>query len=139
MKEVNIQNSWTLELGNQEGINVPIWNIVGFQQRDREDSQNFSNDTFFRPPVTNAQCKKGTEKYHDSTILLNYDDYIFFQGYGLIKEAFRALTKDDISKPYLFDNDFRSSNNGNYIGYTLYVFDIRYQKNWNLLNQLSRN
>ena len=39
MKEVNTQSLWTFELGTQEGIIVPIWNIVGFQQRARQDSQ----------------------------------------------------------------------------------------------------
>ena len=32
MKEVNTQNLWTFELGTQEGINVPRWIIVAFQQ-----------------------------------------------------------------------------------------------------------
>ena len=129
MKEVNTQNLWTFELGRQEGLNVPIWIIVGFQQRDRQDSQNLNNDTFYRPPVTSAQCIIGTEKYPDSAILLNYYEDDYSQGYGQIKEAFRALTKDDNLKPYISDNDFGSSNNGKDIGYNLYVFDIRYQKN----------
>ena len=54
MKEVNTQNLWSFELGTQEGVNVPIWIIVGFQQRERQDSQNLANDTFYRPPVTSA-------------------------------------------------------------------------------------
>ena len=41
MKEVNTQNLWSFELGTQEGVNVPIWTIVGFQQRERQDSQFF--------------------------------------------------------------------------------------------------
>ena len=53
---------------------------------------------------------------------------IIVQGYGQIKEALRALTKDDILKPYISDNDFRSSNDDDDIGYNLYIFDIRYQK-----------
>ena len=36
MKEVNTQNLWSFELGTRENMNVPIWNIVGFQQRDRQ-------------------------------------------------------------------------------------------------------
>ena len=36
MKEVNTQNLWSFELGTQEGVNAPIWNIVGFQQIDRQ-------------------------------------------------------------------------------------------------------
>ena len=130
MKEVNIQNIWNFDLGIQEGINVPIWIIIGFQQRTRQNSQNENNDTFYRPPVTSAQCIIGTEKYPDSGILLNYNDDDYNQGYGQIKEAFRALTKDDILQPYISDKDFRSSNNNNDIGYNLYVFDIRYQKDF---------
>ena len=59
----------------------------------------------------------------------NYDDDFYSQGYGLLEEAFRAFPKDDILQPYISDNDFRSSNEGNNIGYNLYVFDIRNQKN----------
>ena len=49
-------------------------------------------------------------KYPDSGILLNYDDDDYSQGYHQIKEAFRALTKDDINQPYTSIRDFRSSN-----------------------------
>ena len=43
----------------------------------------------------------------------------------------RALTKDDIPKPYISDHDFRSSNvRVADVGYNLYVFDIRYQQNF---------
>ena len=48
----------------------------------------------------------------------------------IVKEAFRVLSEDDILEPYISDNDFRSTNNCKNIGYTLYVFDIRYQKNF---------
>ena len=46
MKEVNNQSSWTSQLGTHKGVNVPIWIIMGFQQRDRRDSENLNNDTF---------------------------------------------------------------------------------------------
>ena len=59
---------------------------------------------------------------------MSYNDDDYSQRYGIIKEAFRALSKDDILKPYKSDNDFRSTNDGNNFGYNLYVFDIRYQK-----------
>ena len=130
MKEVNTQNFWTFELGTQEGINIPTWIFVAFQQNDRQHDQNLNNDTFVRLPVISAQVVIGTERYPDSGILLNYDDDDYSQGYGPIKEAFRALTKDDILKPYITDADFRSSNEGNNIGYNIYAFDIRYQKNF---------
>ena len=62
MKEVYTQNFWTFDLGTQEGINLPIWIIVGCQQRDRQDLQNINNDTFYRPSVTSAQSVIGTKK-----------------------------------------------------------------------------
>ena len=79
-------------MGSQEGINVPLWHFIVFQQRDGQDSQNLANHTFYRAPVTSAQCIIGTERYHDSANLLNYNDDDYSQGYGLIEEAFRALT-----------------------------------------------
>ena len=128
MKEVNTQNFWTFELGTQEGINIRTWIFVGFQQNDRQHDQNLNNDTFVRLPVISAQVVIGTERYPDSSISLNYEDDDYSQGYGQIKEAFKALTKDNILQPYISDHDFKSSNDGNDIGYNIYAFDIRYQK-----------
>ena len=128
-KEVNTQNFFTFELGAQEGVNVTIWIIIGFQQGKRQDSENLNNDTFYRPSVPSAQCILGTEKYPDSAFFWNFDDDDdFSQGCGQIKQAFKALTKDDILNCYRSDHDFRPCNEGNNIGYKLYVFDIRYQK-----------
>ena len=129
MKEVNNQNLWNFELGSHENMNVTIWVIIGFQQQDKQDSQNLNNDTFRRLPVVSAQCNIGTQKYPDTGILLKYDDGDYSQGYHQIKEAFRALTKDDIPQPYISEADFRTSNVvADDIGFNLYVFDIRYQK-----------
>ena len=131
MKEVNNQNLWNFELGSLESMNVPIWNILGFRQQDRQDSQNLNNDTFCRLPVVSAQCIIGTEKYPDAGISLNYVDDDYSQGYHQIKEAFNALTKDDIVQPYVSEQDFRSSDaRADYFGSILYLFDIRYQKNF---------
>ena len=71
LKEVNTQNFWTFELGTQEGVNVPIWIYVVFQQKDRQNDQNLSNDTFVRLPVKADQVVIGTEMYPDTAILLN--------------------------------------------------------------------
>ena len=130
MKEVNTQSLWIFELGTQEGINVPVWIIVGFQQSDRKHGENLNNDTFYRPPERFAQYIIGTKKCPDSAILLRCNDDDYSPGYSQIKEAFRALTKDDILKPYISDQNFRSSNDGNNIGYNFYVSGIRYQKNF---------
>ena len=77
-------------------MNVPIWIIIGFQQRGRQDSQNLKKDTFCRLSVTSCQCIIGTEKYPDGGIFLIYDDDDYSRSYTQTKEAFRALTKDDI-------------------------------------------
>ena len=49
-------------------MNVPIWIIVGFQQKDRRDSQKLANDNFCWLRITSAQCIISTEKYPDSAI-----------------------------------------------------------------------
>ena len=108
MKEVINQSLWNFESGPQESMNVPICIIIGFQQRDRQDSQNLNEDTFCRLIFVSDQCIIGTEKHADAGILLNYDGDDYFQGYGQIKEAFRALTKDDILHPYISDDKFRT-------------------------------
>ena len=133
MKGVKSQTIWNFELGFQEGVIVPIWIYVVFQQNDKGNDQILNNDTFFRLPITSAQVIIGTEKYPVSGILLNYKDDDYTQGYGQIKEAFAALTKDDKLQPYICEDDFRSSNHGddgNEIGYNIHAFDIRYQKNF---------
>ena len=130
MKKVNTRKFWSFELGTQEGINVlPIWNFVGFQQRDRQEAQNLANETVYRPPATSGQCNIGTEKHPGKKILLIYDDDEYIQCYGQIKEDFNVLTKDENLEPYINYSDFRSSNDGNDLEYNLYVCDIRYQKN----------
>ena len=130
MEEVNTQNLWTFELGTQEGISVPIWIFVAFQQNDRQNNHNLNNDIFYRPLVTLAQCIIGTEKYPDSGILLNYNDDDYSQGYGQITEAFKVLTKNNLLQQYISEHDFRTSNDDNDVGYNIYAFDIRYQKNF---------
>ena len=46
MKQVKKQKLCNFELCSQGSINVTIWIIVAFQQRDRQDSQNSNNDFF---------------------------------------------------------------------------------------------
>ena len=116
MKEVNTQNLWSFDLGTQKSVNIPIWIIVGFQQKERQDSQSLANDTFYRPPVTSAQCIIGTRKNPDSAILLHYNEDDYSQEFGIIIEDFKTLTKDDILQPYISENDFKSSNDGDNIG-----------------------
>ena len=132
MKEVNNQNLWNFELGSQESMKLLIWTLIGFPQRDRQDSQNLTNDTFCRLPVSSDQCFIGTEKYPVAVLTLNYDDDDdYSHGFGQIKETFRALLKDDNFQPHISYDKFRSSNvRDDEIDCNLYVFDIRYQQNF---------
>ena len=77
-------------------MNVPIWTIIGFQQRDIQESKTLNSDTSCRLPVTNAQCIIATDKYPAAGFSINYDDDDKSQGYERIKQAFRALTENDI-------------------------------------------
>ena len=110
MKEVNNQKLWIFDMGSQENMYVSIWIIIGFQQQDRQDSQNLNKDAFCRLPVVSAQCFIGSELYPDAGILLNYDVDDYSQGYHQIKKAFKASTKDDVIQPYTSEEDFRNSN-----------------------------
>ena len=109
-------------------MNVPTWIFLGFQQRNRPDSQNLNDGTFCRLRAVTAQAIIGTEKYLDAGILIIYDDDDdYSQGYAQIKEAFRALTEDHILEPYMSHDGFRTSNvRADDVGYNLYVFDIKY-------------
>ena len=63
-------------------------------------------------------------------MLLNYEDDDYSEGYGQIKEAFRALTKD-ILQPYITYQGFRLLNVvPDDLRFNLYVFDIRPQKHF---------
>ena len=83
--------------------------FVGFQEMDRQDSQNLNNDTFYRPPVISAHVVIGTERYPANSFLLNYDDENYSQAYGETKEA---LTQYDILQPHISEHNLRSSNDG---------------------------
>ena len=51
-------------------MSIPIRIFIGFQQRDRQDSQNLNIDNFCKLPVDSAQCIIGMEKNPDAGILL---------------------------------------------------------------------
>ena len=90
-------------------MNVPIWIIVGFQQRDLQNSQSLTNDSTYRPPIKSAQCMIGTKNNPDFAILESYDDDVYSKGLGQIEETFRALTKGDILTQKKSDNNFGST------------------------------
>ena len=63
MKEVNTQNFWTFELGTQEGINMPTWIFVAFQQNDRQHDQNSKQCHFCQ-----TSCDICSSRYRNRTV-----------------------------------------------------------------------
>ena len=60
-ENVNTNNIWTFELGNS-GDSTPTYVVVGFQARNKIDSQTHNNSKFDQLSVSNAVCKRGSEK-----------------------------------------------------------------------------
>ena len=46
MKDVTVEKNWIIELGVADGIDIPIYVIVGFMQRGQFNQQHQNNDTF---------------------------------------------------------------------------------------------
>ena len=133
MKDVTTENNWTFALRVGDGIDIPIFVIVAFMQRDQFNQQHQKNDKFYRPSVVNAQCIIGSENCPDAGIICIYAIDKFSEAYGEIVTCYRHLAKDNILQPYFTEKDFITSNNcpdGN-LGYNLYVFDIRHHQNPN--------
>ena len=110
MKDVTTEDNWTFELGVGDGIDIIIYVIVEFVERDHFNQQHQKNETFYRPNVVNAQWIIGSEKYLDAGINCNYvmDEYL--QTYGEIVSCFRHLARNYILQPYITCKDFITSN-----------------------------
>ena len=85
-KDVNTNNNWTFELGNSNNESCPIFVIVGFQARNKIDSQIHNNATFDKLPISNAVCKIGSEKYPDDGKQSDYDRDKYDQAYSEIEK-----------------------------------------------------
>ena len=132
MKDVTTENNWTFELGVGDGIDIPIYLVVGFIQRDQFNQQHQNSDTFYRPSVVNAQCIFGSEKFPDAGISCNYAIDKYSQAYAEFVSCFGHLAKDNILPPYITQKDFITSTNCSDAnpGYNLYVFDIRHHQDY---------
>ena len=132
MKDVTTESNWTFELGIGDGIDILIYVIVGFMQRDQFNQQHQKNDTLYKPGVVDAQCIIGSEKFPDAGFICNYSIDKYSQAYGKIVSRFRPLAKDNIVQPYITQKDFKTSNkypDGN-PGYEVYVFDKRHHQDY---------
>ena len=123
-KDVNTNSSWTFELGNaggSSGIESPTFVIVGFQARNKIDSQVHDNAVFDRLPISNAVCKIGSEKYPDDGIECDYDRDKYDQAYSEIENFYHLHSETSLISPFIDLNKFRTN-------YNFYVFDLSKQK-----------
>ena len=119
-KDVNTNNNWTFELGTS-GISTPTFVIVGFQARNKTDSQTHDNATFDRLSVSNAVCKTGSEKHPDDGIECDYDRDKYDKAYSEIENFYTLHSECNLLNPFIELHKFRRS-------YNFYVFDLSKQK-----------
>ena len=119
-KDVNTNNNWTFELGNS-GESTPTFVIVGFQARNKIDSQTHDNAIFDRLPISNAVCKIGSEKYPDDGIECDYDRDKHDQAYSEIENFYLLKSETNLLNPFIDLHKFRTN-------YNFYVFDLSKQK-----------
>ena len=123
-KDVNTDNNWTFELGNAggtSGISSPTFVIVGFQARNKIDSQTHDNAVFDKLPISSAVCKIGSEKYPDDGIECDYDRDKYDQAYSEIENFYTLHSQTDFLNPVIDLHKFRTN-------YNFYVFDLSKQK-----------
>ena len=119
-KDVNTNSNWTFELGNA-GTSTPTFVIVGFQARNKIDSQVHDNAVFDRLPISNAVCKIGSEKYPDDGIECDYDRDKYDQAYSEIENFYHSNSETNLLNPFIDLHKFRTK-------YNFYVFDLSKQK-----------
>ena len=120
-KDVNTNSNWTFELGNSNNESCPTFVIVGFQARNKIDSQVHDNAVFDRLPISNAVCKIGSEKYPDDGIECDYDRDKYDQAYSENENFYHLNSETNLLNPFIDLHKFRTN-------YPLFVFDLSKQK-----------
>ena len=122
-KDVNTNSNWTFELGNAVGNSnnesCPTFVIVGFQARNKIDSQTHDKAVFDRLPISNVVCKIGSEKYPDDGIECDYDRDKCDQAYS--ENFYQLKSETNLLNPFIDLHKFRTN-------YNFYVFDLSKQK-----------
>ena len=100
---------------------IPTFVNVGFQARNKIDSQTHDNAVFDQFPISNAVCKVGSEKYPDDGIEYDYDRDKYDQAYGEIENVYQLTSETNILNPFIDLHKLRRSSN-------FYEFDLSKQK-----------
>ena len=99
-KDVNTNNNWTFVLG-KSGESTPTIVIVGFQARNKIDSQTHENSIFDQLPISNAVCKKGSEKNPVDGIESDYDRDNYREAYQQIENFYRLHSETNFLRPFI--------------------------------------
>ena len=119
-KDVNTNKSWTFELCNG-GESTPTYVVVGFQARNKIDSQTHDNAILDRLPVSNAVRKIGSEKYPDDGIECDYNRDKYDQAYSEFENFYLLKSETNLLNPFIDLHKFRTN-------YSFYVIDLSKQK-----------
>ena len=115
-KDVNTNHNWTSDLENC-GESTPTFVIVGFQARNKIDSQTHDNAIFDRLPISDAVCKVGSEKYPVDGIECDYDRDNYREAYQEVENFYRLHTDTNLLRPFIDLHKYRTN-------YNFYVFDL---------------
>ena len=96
MKDLTTEKDWPFELRVGDGIDIPVYLVVGLMQRDQFTQQHQNIDTLNRPCVVNTQIKVRNEKYPDAGKTSNYAFDKNSVAYGEIVSCVRHSAKDNI-------------------------------------------
>ena len=91
--------------------------MIGFQARNKIDSQTHDNATFDRLPISNAVCKIRYEKYPVDGIDGDYDRNNYREAYQEVENFCRLRSKTISLRPFFDLRNFRTNNN-------FFVFDL---------------
>ena len=111
-------NNWTFDLGNS-GESTSTF--VGFQAKNKIDSQTHDNAIFDRLPISNAVCKIGSEKYPVDGFECDYDRDNYREAYQELENFYQLQTETNLLRPFIDLYKFRTN-------YNFYVFDLSKQK-----------
>ena len=86
---------------------TPTFVIVGFQARNRIDSQTHNNSTFDTLSVSNAVCKEGSEENPNDGKECDYDRHKDDQAYYEIENFYTLHSESNLLNPFLSLHKFR--------------------------------
>ena len=97
-------------MGNS-GESTPTFVIVGFQARNKIDSQTHDNAIFDRLPISNDVGKIGSENYPVDGLECDYDRDNYREAYQEIENFYRLHTETNLLRPFIDLHKFRTNYN----------------------------